>query len=152
MTWFVNLSAEPHQTLRTGGPAATSLWLPHPWVSDDTYLLIPGQSDNPVKIHFSRDPSLPESSNSSWVNRDSDSTRPSGSGETELTDREKLHTREAPITREKVATLQAPLETSLTSSLKVTAFNALVNLIRKIIPTAVLVPTGSQKRGRQGVS
>ena len=48
-----------------------------------------------------------------------------------------------------VATIQAQLEAPHSTTLKMTAFNAIVHLVRKTTPTEVLVTTDSpQKKGR----
>ena len=89
-----------------------------------------------------------DSTTSSWVNLDSDISRLSGSGEkrasTEAPVQEKLKQLE-----QTVATLPAQLQTPQSSTPKITALIAIVELVKDTIPTEVLVATNSpHKRGR----
>ena len=99
-----------------------------PDASDDPWLPIPGQSkDFPVEIPLSREHSPVESTTSSWVNLDSHSSRPSGSGRerasAEASVQEKLKQLEWTV-----STLQAQLQAPQSSTPKITAFYAFVEL------------------------
>ena len=104
-------------------------------------VLILGQSTEfPVEIPSSRELS-PVDSSSSWVNLDSDSSRPSGSGVVQVPQeaslQEKLKTLE-----QTVASLQAQLQAPQSSLPKVTAFNAIVDLVKDAFQTEILVYYG----------
>ena len=115
-------------------------------MSDDPLLLIPEQStDYPGEINSFREHSLMESTSSSWVNLDSDSSRPSGSGgeraSTEASVQEKPKALE-----QTVATLQAQLQAPESSVPKIRALNATMELVKDTIPTEVLVAADSPKK------
>ena len=88
------------------------------------------------------------SSTSSWMNLDTDSSRPNGSGGVQISQeaslQEKLKTLE-----QTVASLQAQLQVLQSSIPKVTAFITIVDIVKDTLLTEILVSTESpQKRGR----
>ena len=114
-------------------------------------MLIPGQSqDYPVEIESSRETSPAGSTPSTWVNFDSDSSRQEGLGDNTSVSKPAEMQEKIKQLEKTVAALQAQLTSHPQSSTpKVMAFNAVVELIRDNIPTEVLVETRfPQKRGR----
>ena len=96
-------------------------------VPDDPFLLIPGQlAEFLVEVSSSREPS-PVESTSSWVNLHSDSARPSGLGVVPVSQvslEQKLKSLE-----QTVASIQAQLKAPQSSLPKLSAFNAIVELV-----------------------
>ena len=87
-----------------------------------------GNMDYPVEISSSREPSKAESSSSSWINLDSDSSRPGRSGSSISQD---MSMKEKLIQLEKTfASLQAQLQTPPSATLK-------LELVKETVPTEV---------------
>ena len=121
-----------------------------PKVSKDPFLLIPGQSeDYPVEVESSREPCPASSAASTWVNLDSDSSQQEGSSEVRSSAKPTDMQAKIKQLEKTFAALQAQLISQPQSSTpKVTAFNAVVELVNDNFPTEVLVETHSpQKRG-----
>ena len=100
-----------------------------------------------MEIASSREASPAGSTTSSWINLHSDSSKRGGSrsnGFQSIDMKEKLKQLE-----KAVSSLQAQLQAPPSTTPKVMAFNAIVDLIKDTIQTEVLVQTQSpQKRGR----
>ena len=88
-----------------------------------------------------------ESSASSWINLDSDSSRRDGSDSNTPQDVSLI--KKLLQLKKTVASLQAQLQTPPSATPKVAAFNAIVDLVKNIVPTEVLIATQSPQEKKE---